>query len=814
MYTFRFLFFCAIFFPTCLFAQTNEGSISGRVTDPSDNTPVAYASLVLKVSGDSVNLFSTSSDEKGEFLFSNVPYNVYTLTVSVLGYTRVEKDSIRLTAENPNRSALEIALLKADYELEGALIEAEKNYMEMSTDMKVYNVGKDIFSKGGTATDVLSNIPSVVVDIDRNISLRGSENVTVWIDGKPSSMTGMSRQAVLDNIPASLIERIEVITNPSAKYDPDGTAGIINIVLKKDQKEGYNGNVNFSVGTFHKYNAGISMNYRNKWVNLYGSYSGQYNQFSSWGVSSRENTQDTIRFLNQRSVGRNLGFSQNGRVGADFSIDNKNTIGVSGGINHRISWRADSTTYTFLDSNQQILNYNNRNSPEYELNLGYDVNAFYKRIFKNEKQTLNLDFTWSQNMARESMDASQRFYIGNMPSPLLPSVFQRTSTPQMNSVLTAMLDYVQPIKTKHVLELGAKFISRYADIDFTNTYADSTLIYVKDTNTSNQFVYDEQVLAGYANYRGTYGKVGITAGIRVEQAFTTSRQITTQEDFENNYFSFFPTAGISYKFKQGFDISLNYSRRINRPSIRNLNPFPDYDDPYNLMKGNPYILPEYVNSAELSVFRIFKPLTLSGTVYFRHTSGAFTRFRTLDTTGIITTTFSNLGNNYNYGAEFVVTTVVKQIWKMMLTGNVYGADLDGTQLQPGLRTRQIGGSMRFTSGVSLPLNFEVNLAYSLMAPVMSVQGRIRPVQSLDLALQKSFLNNALSISLRVSDIFNTRKWSMISEGEGFYQDFERKRESRVGYFSLTYKFGNLRGDTKSGRRNSGGGGGNEMMEEM
>ena len=793
------------------------GSLAGVVKDSLTAKPVPYAmvSLVLMRS-DSV-VAGGLTDEKGRFALDELRPAIYVLQVESLGYKKKRSTRIMLSPRNPRPVLPDILLLAQAAALEEVEITAQKEFVELAIDRKVYHTEKVLTAQGGTTVDLLENIPSVEVDMDGNISLRGSGNVNILIDGRPSGLTGPSRDAILEQIPAASVERIEVITNPSAKYDPDGMVGIINVVLKKNKRLGLNGNLSLSVGSQgayqnspdfgaapNKYQAALGLNLRNAHHNLYLNYSRNHQERFMYGESLRDNLLLDER-LEQQEDGMHSRKSDMLRAGVDFYLGALQTLSLGASWNHSIRARENDSynhIQDFDDSFKEAYRLDNiSRSPSDNL----DLNLNYERKFKREGQKLDIGGRWSKGNHDDQGDFLQ--YPTDQDSlPAGEEIITRNTTDGDSRNLVAQVDYVHPFHKKLKLETGYKSILRRIDTDFyTGEYDQDLKRYIEDPSRSNHFLYDEDIHAAYLILGAQLGKVGLQGGLRAEQAFTTSRLVESDELFENDYFSLFPSAYFTYKLSEKQELQLSYSRRINRPRTRQLNPFIFYTDPRNLRVGNPFLRPEYSDAYELGYQIRAGKHSLTPSLYFRNTRDVINRLKVVDSLGISTTSYQNLSTARSYGLELIYSGRPADWWTLNGSMRFFRNEIDGGNIAAELNNSGLGWGGRLMSTFKLPKSFTVQLSGFYRGPRQIAQGEISDFFMLSASVQKRFWNDKASLSLQLRDLFDTMRFSIASAGETFVQESLRKRESRMLQLSFSYRFGKQQWDRRRRGRGEGDG---------
>jgi iron complex outermembrane receptor protein len=762
------------------------GKVSGSVADSLTRKPAEFASVALIRLRDSVPVAGVLADEKGNFSMKEVPYGRFILKISSIGFADYSGAVISVKPSAPELDLGTIYIRSKARSLKEVEVTGEKSEYINSLDKKIYNLDKNIVNTGGTATEVLRNIPSVTVDIDGNISLRGSGNVNVLIDGKPSGITGSTRQAVLQQIPASSIERIEVITNPSAKYDADGMAGIINVVTKKDKLKGLNANASVGVGTNEKYNAAVGGNYRTGKVNLYANYSFRHEKRASTSVSTRENFYgDTLFYNNSQSHGENLSDAHVAKGGLDFFLNGNTTLGASATLTYRKESRPEYISFQDLDAEKIIIGDSIRENEDHSTNNSFDGSVDFRKVFQKSKGEWTASASYS-NSGRNNDEVYQTFSnIHQLSSSQLVGINT------LNSIGTFQTDIIYPFSETSKLEAGWKSIARKIDAESDGAnYFPAADSYTNDPRFIDHFIYDEQIHAGYALYTGRLGKFDYQAGVRGEDYLNSGNSETTGINFDNQYLNIYPSAFLKYHLSKTQETQLSYSRRVNRPESRTMNPFIDYSDPLNLRKGNPEIKPEYVDSYELSYLKNFEKHSLNLTVYYRYTNNLISRYRFINReTNVTTSTFINFSSSQNTGAEIVIKNQLGEFISVMTSANIFQNKINASNVEAELQSTSTNWNARTTINAKLAKNTSLQISGMYMAPAVQPQGSFRGMSGVDAGIRQEMWKGKASVSLNVNDIFNTRKFIIHNTGDGFISDMTRTRESRVAMLNFSYRFG-------------------------
>lgn len=783
-------------FPLVLFILLNfmtfaQGKLQVRVINSSTKAPVEFANLRLFNSKDSTVVSGAYSDSKGLIVVEQIPVGEYYAQVKSFGFETYTVNGISITLKKLKVNLKDIYLKEVKtQELDEVTVRAEKEVMTTSFDKKVYNLSEDVTTQGGEATDILNNIPSVEVDNDGNVSLRGSGNVTILIDGRPSAMTG-GAEGVLDGIPAGSIERIELVTNPSAKYDPDGTAGIINIVLKKDKLRGANATVNMTAATGHIYNTGISANLRREKYNVFANYAVRYREGYRNNMNDRTSSiNDTLVNLFQDRSGTDTRLSHTAKFGSDFYLSENQVIGIaaSGSYNTRVRTGNQWNRVSYDNTPDR---YWNRVTEDPRERMNVDINADYKVDLKDQSGEFLAVLTQSIGSSSSTGEYRENYYRPDGSDLFSDELYQFQSGENDQNTFTGSADFSKKINDSMRYELGTKVIlnSQYRSnyLEYFDSIQDAIL---PDINVINEFVFDEDIYSLYGIFAHQINRFRYQGGVRLEQAFTQPQLLTTNEDFENNYFSFFPSAHLVYGDEKMGEFSLSYSRRINRPRSWTLNPFPIYSDPLNLRRGNPSLQPEYINSYELGYQKKWSKITLTNSIYYRHTIDKIQRIRQFFPDGVSINGFANIAESHDLGLEVIAAYSPFSWWKNTVSFNGYqtrlNANVDGVQLS----NNGFSWNLKVNSTFNLfkgTTSIQVNAQY--IAPTFTVQGYYQRYPGIDIGVNRHFLNKKLSVGLRFSDIMDDQGFYLLVSDGVFTQESMYKWETRRIFLSASYKFG-------------------------
>ena len=785
------------------------GRITGKILDAAKNTPLEYSSVTIQNLRDSTKIFGALVDEKGFFEITSIPLGAYKLTVSFVGYSDFVNEKVLVVP--PDKLDVNIGTIKVAEDskvLSEVQISGEKAMMTVNAEKKVFNIEKNTMAAGGSAIDALKQVPVVNVDQDGNLEMRGSGNIKIFINGRPSGITANNTKAILDAIPSSQIESIEVINNPSAKYDAEGEVGIINIVLKKNTKVGLNGNVTVGYGTKYDANTGVSINFRKKNISFSTSYNFRFTESYFKGNSSRYNYFPNQQpfYLNTNDYGTFKNFANTINTNLDVNIKEKSSMNFSVLFSESTGKNKSKNNTDFLDSFATYLSSYNRYSDTRSQNYSAEVNSSYRRFFKDNSNDLVLSGNYSYSYDNSKPTYTQKNVDINDVENSIVSLLQNNISKSVLHSTFAQADYVQPInKIKSKIEIGYRF--NYRDYE-NELYADSINTaqqVIFDSSISNKYKYKEMINAGYFIFGGTIKKIAnYKLGVRLENTNISIFQQVGNQTNKQKYFDYFPSASLSFNLKKNQSLSVSYSKRINRPRPEQLNPFGNYSDPYNILTGNPNMKPAYTHALELTHVKTFilKPakkdstfqrsIFFSTTVYYRYSYNVFTRFRTVDSLGRSIVNFDNLNNGTNIGVEFTNKTTLFRWWNFILSANLFQNKIKGNipNGEADASTNSFQYNLRMMNNFTITPKASLQFMVMYRSKIKFLQGEITPMVFANLGFRYDFLkDNKASITLNVSDVFHTQYFGVSSKGTYFNGNVKRFWESTVGNIVFTYKFG-------------------------
>jgi ferric enterobactin receptor len=798
--------------PTALFSQAGGPSplvpppsiavISGKVLDAGTGFPLAYATVTLLSKQDSTPISGALTDEAGTFSFKAKPGD-YFAKIDYLGYQTHIIPNISVNNGNTPIQLGTIALEPSATALNEVVVQAEKSSMQMTLDKKVFNVGKDLGNAGGNASDILSNIPSVQVGSDGAVSLRGSENVRILIDGKPSGLLTFKGADGLRQLQASMIDKIEIITNPSARYEAEGMGGIINIVLKKERSRGLNGAFDLTTGYPQNFAAGINLNYRTRKLNFFSGYSPNYRDTPNETSQYQElYNGDTTSITRQTSKNQRISWDHNFRFGADYFINPKNTLTTSFTYNYNKSTRISDLTYRdylFAESNPTGITTRRQDEKEVEPNLEYALN--YKKTFGRDGHELNAEFRYQNNYEDSDQLFTENYFQPNGTSSE-PTLLQQSMNDETEKQYILQLDYIKPFAKEGKFEAGFRGSIR----DLTNDFVVQE--YIGDAweplpNLDNNFLYNEDILAAYLIFGNKVKKFSYQLGLRAEASDVTTLLVETNEVNPRQYANLFPSAHVTYELPGQNNVQVSYSRRIRRPNYWDLNPFFSYSDSRNYWSGNPNLNPEFTDAYEIGHIKYFDNASLSSALYYRYTTGKVERIRRVDAFGNSATRPENLSTENAFGAEFIGNFSPWKWWKMDGSLNFFRSIIEGESEGQSYFSDTYSWFSQLTNRFTLWKKTDLQVRGNYEAPRLTPQGSRKAVAFMDIGLSRDVFHNNGTLTLNISDVFNSRRWRNITEGDNFYTSGNWQRRPRQINLSLNYR---LHQSKKKPSPNQGGGG--------
>lgn len=836
------------------------GVLTGVVVDSITNKALEFATVSVFQLSDSVLVGGMITDTKGQFKVEQLPVGKHRVVVGFMGYKTYTIPEVNITFQNPNQNLGRIIVVPSRAVLETLEVTTEKSDFQLGLDKKVFNIDKTNLADSENATEILRNTPTVEVDFDGAVKVRGSV-VKVYINGKPTGLTGDSQAEILDQLPANAIKKVELITSPSAKYDPSGASGIINIVLKKNVLEGFTGNVNASVGTstwapFQRYRGGLSLNFRNEKINLFSNFSynnnKRYSSYYSYRLALGQDTSALEQYSNSQKF-RTGGMA---RVGMDYYFDENNTLTLAARIRPTRGTSTSAIQYDFYDdkTTKSKIEKRKTNGTNSRFNMTYNV--IYSKIFQSktketevkrrdnskdnssrrywrdrgndragggtgtmgDQQELVIDLQYTNNSSIEEEKFEQQGYTPDWVGIHNQPTLQQTANRRGMHQGTMMVDYTHPLPKEKKIEAGYKGNIRWMGNDFVGeSYDSSQGKYVNDVGLTNNFQFVEQVHAGYVTFSHKIKKFQYKVGVRAEYTLTESRLLApTNQSFVNNYPSFFPSLNLAYELPKNQQLQLSFSRRIERPSTWALNPFPSYRDPLNLRYGNPFLRPQYSNNVELSYAKYWqRGHTLMLTGFYRYNTDLADRLRTVRPDGVTTQTFYNFRTSQLWGGEMFVRVSPTRWFNFNFSGSLYQNIQDGSNINNSFKVNTLAG--HGSVGFNFIFKFGMRIAAYMWTsiPKYVPQGWTSGYAWSSISVSQKVFKDKGRFTLSVHNPFWGARYNYETKNRTFYQTGRSRWESPVFELRFSYRFGrvNVRNSRSKNASRLGNEGGNSHGEQ-
>jgi hypothetical protein len=796
-----------LFLTTFVFSQNpsteKEITLTGKVIDQETKQPLEYATIILKNTKNQ-KISGGITDVNGLFSVQTTAGN-YTISIEFISFKAIKIPAQNLTSDK-NLGTFQ---LKDDTNsLDEVVIIAEKTTVDIRLDKKVFNIGKDLSIRGGNASDVLGNVPSVQVDVEGNVSLRGNDNVTILIDGRPSALVGINGAEALRQIPAEAIERVEVITSPSARYDAEGTAGILNIILRKNQLKGFNGSMQFDLGIPERYGSALNFNLRSKKWNFFTNTGFRYNAVpgnafndSDYFAATAQNAK-VVEARNFDRLGRSLFTS----FGTEYYINDNSSIVANIVYNLGNDDDVNTNTIKRFDSFGNINEATSRieNESEDEKRVQYTLDYVNNFDGKGKKLTASLQYSTEKEDAISNITETET--TQNVLNDL-EEVIQN----QDEDNLLLQIDYVHPVEENIQYEAGYR--GNFRDI-YNDFYLAERLVFpngplVPDAGLNNTFGYKELVNAAYFQYGQKFNKISILGGLRYEHTSVEIDQFTSVSEDIKNYGNLFPTVNIGIETKEGENITIGYNRRIRRPRGRFLNPFPSRSSESNIFSGNVDLNPVLTDAFDIGYLKRWEKFTLSTSLYYNISNDNWEFIQ--ENTGEITDNGDailrrfpvNLSTSERVGFEFTLNYKPFKIWNINSDFNLFHVTTDGDYTNPtsgftqNFDFKNTSYFIRLNQKLSLPNKTDIQINSNYSGPSRNAQSKNKGIFSMDFAASKEILNEKASINFNISDVFNSRKRMSTTLIPGFteqYSEFQW-RERQIS-LSFIYRFNQTKIDKK------------------
>ena len=772
-----------------------DGKVSGTIIDGANGAPFQYASVALYNAKDSILVTGAMSNADGSFSIDQVPYGKFYIVVTFVGYKKQKVSEILLSADHKLVALGKIKVNPSTTALKEVEIVGNTAPITYQIDKKVVNVAQNITAAGGTVADALQNAPSIQTDVQGNITLRGSSNFTVLVDGRPSPIAGSE---ALQQIPANLVDNVEIITNPSAKYDAEGSAGIINVVMKKQKIQGYSGMVNLTAGTGNKYSGNISLNYKVSKFNF--TLGANFSDNQSPVKNYMKNT-DTLgsQFQKNQLINGSGNFQRKGtgfNLAVDYAIDNRNSITLTGSTGNRSFSRLLNSTY----------------QDEYSSILGPPpTNVYYLNnvtpTMQRDYNTLNLDYLLKFNKKGEQLTASAYFLNGpnnnvsnlvvdttdaNWKSLGKTKIIQESEQNSNETDFRTKLDYILPIGEKGKLEAG--YQGRYANNDGAYHLLNYTEnAWVEDSVQRDILNFKDQIQAAYATFANSMPLFDYQLGLRTEYENRLLNQETQNKKYKVNRIDIFPTIHLTRQLPWELQIQASYTRRIDRPQMSNLDPFIVHLDPQTIRQGNPSLLPEFTNSYELNLEkRLSEASFVSVEGFLRQTSNLFQQISTFNPgTQITTTTFENIDHDRSMGVEIMAYLELAKWFNLNTSLNVFNYHMFGTPV-PSVANSTNTWNIRVNPTFRLAKQTTIQLSYSYNAPTITAQGTRSGFYFSTLGIRQALFKQKGNLTLQVRDPVGHTNFITTVESPHQYRYSNFQRESQVVMLTFSYRINNYR----------------------
>ncbi|WP_338792872.1 TonB-dependent receptor [Bernardetia sp. MNP-M8] len=782
---------------TCLFlfliwsglatAQEQKTTVFGKLVEAESAQPVPYATVALYVPNTNELITGITSDEEGKFSISTTKTDFY-VKISFMGYETKTLTEFTISEGNANLGT--ISLAPDTQLLNQIVVEGETSKMVFQLDKRVFNVGKDLSTTGGSALDVLNNVPSVNVNIEGEVSLRGSGGVQILINGKPSILADGGN--ALGTITADMIESIEVITNPSAKYEASGTSGILNIILKKEEKKGWNGSISANTGIPDNHSIGGSINRRTEKFNLFTQFGAGYRSIPTQNETRSLNLLNGQTILSDGEEFRNETFF-NITLGTDYHLNKYNVFTLSGNIAYEIEDQPSETNFSFLNGEQQLVSRWRRNETTEATNPKWQYEFNWTKTFKNNEEHT---FQVSALGSSFGKDLSSLFIDTTLEGENVDSN-QLTATTFQQTDYTFKADYVNPLSENYTIETGALYVindvgNNFEVQDFVNGE------YVDNLDFTNNFEWNQKVLGVYATGAFESEIWGVKAGLRVENTDLQTLLTTTNQSNSQNFTNLFPSLHTSYKASENLSLQAGYSRRIFRPRLWDLNPFFNIRNNFNIRTGNPNLQPEFTDSYELTSIYEIGEASMSSSVYHRYTTDVVERISSFED-NVTYTTPQNIGTNAVVGFE--TNGKYSPMKWLTFNGNFNYSYFDRKGVFESQNFDFTGNrwSLRLDSKIKLPADIDLELTGDYRSGFETVQGKQSGFAFMNVGLRKKFIKGKVVANLGVRDIFASRiQESFVNQPT--FESYNFRQRGRFVTFGLSYAFGKGEAMTYSGRR--------------
>ncbi len=764
-------------------ADWKDGSVVGLIVNNSNSQPLEYAYIIIYSQRDSSQAGGTVTDKDGFFELKELRPGRFYLEVQFMGFDKKVIGDIRIGPRNPRADLSEIRLSESTFSTDKIEVSAERPGFTYHIDKKVINVAQQMTVVSGTAVDVLENVPSITTDIDGNVQLRGSSSFVVLIDSRPAILEAND---ALQQIPASAIDKIEIITNPSVKFDPDGTSGIINIITKKDALQGMNGLVNLNTGMYENYGADFLINLKTSRGNYY--FGGDYRSGGHPGdILTRftSTMNDTTSELKGSGHSSRAHYGYSIRLGLDYNLTKNDLVGFSLRTGERGFSMEDDRNYTRIITPGDLSTSYRSKSENDRGGLYYGLNTDYRHLFNATGHEIKIQGSFQ---FRDSDNSGINRLIDENGSQFSG---QKTTETGPDKPVYIKVDYTWPRHENSKFEAGGQYQVNFSDEEFNYFKFDpSTSMYISDPLFDQSAKFIRNTSSAYTQYSGKIGELGYQGGLRTEQTFHQLDYKNAGETLEINRWDYFPSLHFSYQVNKTNQFMLSYTRRIERPHGWDFSPFIIWIDAQNVRQGNPNIKPQFINSIEAGYQTFIDRNVLSIEGYHRVTENKIDRVRSIYDRDITLHATTNVGQDYTTGAEIMLNMSWFKIWNANLMGSLYHYRVEGNLFDQSFDRESFNWTTRLNNTLTVSANTRLQMNAIYNSPSVSAQGTSEGFGVINLGLRQEFLNESLSATLQVRDVFSTGKFESTSEGQNFESYIRRDFSAPVVMLNLSYKINN------------------------
>lgn len=765
----------------------SKGKITGLAQDAGSKKAIPFSSIRVMAGTPAKVISGAIGTDKGTFEV-DVPFGTFDVVIESVGYEIITLKNQVISKENPKLNLGSINLNPSVKTLGDIVVKGQKASMELSLDKRIFNVGTDLANKGANAAEILGNLPSVQVDGEGAVRLRGSENVRILVDGKPSTLVGINGSSGLQSLQGNLIDKVEIITNPSARYEAEGMAGIINIIMKKNQKQGFNGAIESTLGYPENFGATAIINYRKNKLNFFLNYGLFYRKTPGKGNLYQEvYTNGKTNYLNQTSQNNVKGLVKNVRGGADYFFNDK-TILTASYIVRRTDVRRISD-FNYLDYQTTLNNlytstYRQQDEKEAEPNSEYALT--FKKSYAKKGREFSADLRYLDYWERSDQTYTQIGKKGDGSAFPQNTFVQKALNDEFERQWILQADYTNPVGKEGKFETGLRTSFRNMTNDYIVTQQQPSGQFTVMPGLENIFLYKENISAAYMILGDKVKKFSYQFGLRGEVTDIQTQLVQTKEKNPRNYANLFPSAHFTYANNDENSFQLGYSRRVRRPTYNELSPFVTLSDNRNFFSGNPDLNPEFTNSFDLGHLKYFERGSISSSIYYRHTTGKIDQIRTVDSLGFSRLLPQNFANQASMGVEVTSSFNLSTAYKADFSVNAFRAKINATNINSTFLVDTYSWFVRHTSRIKLGGGVDMQVRGNYEAPQKTAQGKRGHIAWMDLSASKDIMSGNGTITMNVLDLFNSRIMRSETFGTTFYT--RRQMQGRLRQINLTFNY--------------------------